>query len=634
MTEPPDEFDKPVTIETEQIAPGRREVPEGGDDEAIGVAFRQSLIGLLIISVLVGFGVGVVALSGRTQEAVRQKRTDAPQTLVADEAILPQVPFVDVTASSGIDFVHANGARGEKLLPETMGSGVAFFDADGDGDQDLLLVNASSWPGAVLANSAPSVLLLNDGSGGFTSSGWNMGPPMYGTGVACGDIDGDGDVDVFLAGLHGNRLLVNTGDGFRDATLEAGLGGTDDGWATSPAFADVDGDGDLDVFVAMYVQWSRETDIGLAFTLNGTDRAYGPPKQYAGAHSRLYRNNGDGTFTDVSESAGLYVVNSATGVPVGKALAVAPADLDHDGDIDFIVANDTTRNFLFRNRGDGTFEETGEAAGVAYDARGMSTGAMGIDVGHYRNDASLAVGIGNFANEMTGFYVDGGNGMYFSDEAVVEGIGAPTRPQLSFGLLLLDYDLDGRLDLFQTNGHLEAEISDVQPSQSYRQPAQLFWNAGSGRATSFEIVPPAMTGDLSTPIVGRGAAYADIDGDGDLDLLITQPGERPLLLRNDQQTDHHWLRIVLHDGHSGNVNGLGAWIEVTSAGVTQRRQVQPTRSYLSQVELPVTFGLGVADAIESLVVEWPDGTRQHVDVSTRVPAVDRVITIERHSEMQ
>ena len=609
---------------------GQRDVPEGGDDEAIGVAFRRSLIGLLIISVLVGLGVGVVMFSAQTQDVVKDKRADAPQSLVADVAILPSVAFTDVTAGAGVDFVHVSGAQGDKLLPETMGSGAAFFDADGDGDQDVLLVNASSWPGASPASTSRSMLLLNSGAGVFADSGWDLGPPMYGTGVACGDMDADGDVDVFIAGLHGSRLLANTGGGFQDVTADAGVGGDDDDWATSPAFADVDGDGDLDLFVPMYVQWSRDTDIALAFTLNGTDRAYGPPKQYSGSHSKLYRNDGAGVFEDVSASAGVLVSNSATGVPVGKALAVAPVDIDHDGDIDFIVANDTTRNFLLRNHGDGTFDEEGETSGIAYDAQGMSTGAMGIDVGHYRNDASLAVGIGNFANEMTGFYVDGGNGQYFSDEAMVEGIGAPTRPQLSFGLFLFDYDLDGRLDLFQTNGHLEAEISEVQPSQSYRQPAQLFWNAGTDRATGFEIVPPAMTGDLSTPIVGRGATYADIDGDGDLDVLITQPGARPLLLRNDQQTGHHWLRIALHDSTSDNVNGLGAWIELTANGVMQRRQVQPTRSYLSQVELPVTFGLGDALAVASLIVQWPDGTRQQVDV----PGIDRLLTIERHSEMQ
>lgn len=607
-----------------------RYVPEGGDDEAIGVAVRRSLIAMLCILILIGTGVGIFALMGDTQEETLAKDTAPPRVLVAEEAILPRVAFTDVTDAAGIEFTHVSGAEGEKLLPETMGSGAAFLDVDNDGDQDLLLVNGAWWPHSDKAGtSSAGVLLLNDGNGAFEDSGWPLGPSMYGTGVACGDVDGDGLVDVYLAAVGANRLLRNTGSGFEDITDSAGVGGHGTAWSTSPAFADIDSDGDLDLFVPQYIQWSRSKDIELAFTLNGTDRAYGPPKQYVGAHCQLYRNDG-GQFADISEQAGLHVVNSATGVPVGKALAVAPADLDGDGDMDFIVANDTTRNFLFRNAGDGAFEEVGEASGIAYDPRGMSTGAMGIDVGYYRNDDALAVGIGNFANEMTSFYVDAGQGLYFSDEATVEGIGAPTRPQLSFGLLFLDYDLDGRLDLFQTNGHLEEEIAQVQPNQSYHQPAQLFWNAGADRATCFEIVPPALTGDLSRPIVGRGAAYADIDGDGDLDLVITQPGDRPLLLRNEQGTGHHWLRVSLEDAQSANRSGLGAWIEVTIGGMTQRRQVQPTRSYLSQVELPVTFGLGMATGVTSLVIEWPGGERQHVQVD----GVDRHITVQRHSSMQ
>ena len=603
-----------------------RYVPEGGDDEVIGVAFRRSLLAMVIIGLMVAGGIVVFALLGGEEEQIIAKDTQAPMALVSDEAILPAVPFTDVTEAAGIDAAHISGAQGDKLLPETMGSGAAFFDADGDGDQDLLLLNGMWWPhSSRFGTGSAGTLLFNDGHGHFTDSGWSLGAPMYGTGIACGDIDGDSLIDVFLAGVHEERLLRNTGSGFQDVTAHAGLASASDRWSSSPAFADVDGDGDLDLFVPGYVQWSRDKDMSLHFTLNGTDRAYGPPKQYSGSHCRLYRNEGNGTFTDVSAASGVQISNSATGVPVGKALAVAPADLDGDGDMDFIVANDTTRNFLFRNRGDGTFEEVGEAAGVAYDARGMSTGAMGIDVAHYRNDGTLGVGIGNFANEMTSFYVDGGGGAFFSDEAAVEGIGAPTRPQLSFGLLFLDYDLDGRLDLFQTNGHLEEEISQVQPNQSYRQPAQLFWNAGNDRATCFEIVPPALTGDLSTPIVGRAATRADIDGDGDQDLLITQPGERPLLLRNDQDLDNHWLRVSLHDAAGPNVYGLGAWVELRADGRVQRRQVQPTRSYLSQVELPVTFGLGETTAVESLDVIWPDGTKQRVVVD----GVDRTMNVER-----
>ena len=396
---------------------------------------------------------------------------------------------------------------------------------------------------------------------------------------------------------------------------------------------DYDRDGDLDLFVPNYVKWSREQDIANNYTLNGTDRAYGPPKLYEGTQPVLYRNDGTGVFEDVTEAAGLLVVNPNSGFNVAKSLAVVPIDLDRDGWIDLIVANDTTRNFLYHNLGDGTFEEIGKDAGVAYNSRGLSTGCMGIDAAYYRNDDNLGIGIGNFSMEMTSFYVSGRNPLLFSDEAIIEGIGSPTRLLLSFGLFFFDYDLDGRLDLFQTNGHLEEEISEIQRSQKYRQPAQLFWNSGSDSGPTFELVPSEIAGDLVTPIVGRGAAYADIDADGDLDVIITQVGDRPLLLRNDQTLGHHWVRIVLQ-GRSPNRDAIGAWVELEAGGATQRRQVMPTRSYLSQVELPLTFGLGEADSIDSIRVIWPDGSEQVVDGPSMAIDTQHVITQESSGSPQ
>jgi hypothetical protein len=598
------------------------------DDAIIGKAFVWSMVVFGGIGVL-GLGMwAVFALQHEEAELILEKVIAPPQTLVADVSILPNVRFTDITKQAGLDTPHVSGAEGGKLLPETMGGGAAFLDVDNDGDQDLLLASGQWWPGSSYAGDpAASRLYFNDGTGQFEWAGrsWDTGRGVYATGLAVGDWDADGFVDVFLGAVGGDRLYRNTGQGFEDVTEAAGVGGDVAAWTSSPAFLDVDGDGDLDLFVPQYVKWSPEKDSDLNFTLNGTDRAYGPPKQYEGSSSTLWINEGDGTFTDASERAGLHVLNPATGVAVGKSLAVAPADLDRDGDIDLLVANDTTRNFYFRNRGDGTFEEAGVELGVAYDQRGTATGAMGIDVGHYRNDDTVGIGIGNFANEMTSFYVSEGGQAWFSDEAAIEGIGSPTRPLLSFGLFFVDYDLDGRLDLFQTNGHLEEEINEVQASQQYRQPAQLFWNAGIDVVPCFEIVPSAAVGDLDRPIVGRGAAFADIDADGDLDFVITQPGELPVLLRNDQALGHHWLRVVLRDDSSHNRNAIGAWVELESGGSTQRRQVMPTRSYLSQVELPLTFGLGDTDHVDRLTVVWPDGERQNVAIE----AVDAVLEVER-----
>ena len=314
--------------------------------------------------------------------------------------------------------------------------------------------------------------------------------------------------------------------------------------------------------------------------------------------------------------------DQATQAETGKALAVAPVDYDRDGWIDLFVANDTTRNFLYHNLGNGVFEEIGALEGIAYDRNGKATGAMGIDAAYFRNDEDLGIGIGNFANEMSSLYVTVGGQPPFADEAILEGFGPASRLALTFGLFFFDYDLDGRLDLLQANGHLDADINIVQPSQTYAQPAQLFWNCGM--ACSSRFVPVADSGDLARPMVGRGAAYADIDNDGDLDVIITQNGQRAVLFRNEQTLGHHWLRVRL-TGNGSNRNAIGAVVELSVDGVTQRRMVMPTRSYLSQSELPVTFGLGNGSAAHELHITWPDGEQQTVPV----PAVDVMMTIKQ-----
>ena len=458
----------------------------------------------------------------------------------------------------------------------------------------------------------PSPLYRNDGRGRFADVAEEVGldARLQGMGVAVGDVDGDAHQDVFLSAVGPNALYRFDGSRYRDATAEAGVAGDPEEWSTSAAFFDADRDGDLDLFVGNYVRWSRAIDLAVDYRLVGVGRAYGPPTNFEARHSYYYRNEGGGRFAERSAEAGLRALNPATGGPVGKTLGLAPADVDGDGWMDLFVANDTVQNFLFHNRGDGTFEEIGSLSGVAYGRDGNATGAMGADSGLYRDDGQLGFAVGNFSGEMTSLFVAQAGRSHYTDEAIVEGIGSPSRLSLSFGLFFFDYDLDGRLDLLQANGHLEEEIHTVQLSQHYRQPAQLFWNAGPEHRATFAAVPAETTGDLSRPIVGRGSSYADVDGDGDLDVILMQSHGAPLLLRNDQLTGHAWLRVRVEDPPGGTA--IGAWVEVTADGHLQRRQVMPTRSYLSQVERTLTFGLGPAARVESVRVTWPDGVEREL----------------------
>lgn len=579
-----------------------------GDDTVILKALKISAFALAAILVIVG-----VVFLLLQPEKVEQEAGEEPIVLPQPQDVsaeAPPVVFSDVTAASGIDFIHFNGATGEKLLPETMGPGCAFFDFDQDEDEDILLVNGMPWPGAAAGEDVPTLrLYANDGKGFFkdvtVASG--LAVKLYGMGVAVGDYDNDGKPDLFIATVNENRLFRNLGGRFEDVTDTASVAGGKSTWSSSAGFFDCDNDGDLDLFVCNYVNWSRKIDMALDYRLTGVGRAYGPPTNFEGVQPYFYLNNGDGTFTEAAEKAGFHVLNRATGKPVAKALAMIPFDFNADGNLDLFVANDTVRNFLYRNKGDGSFEEIGEEAGVAYDGTGNSTGAMGVDAGFYRDDESLGLGVGNFANEMSSFYVSEKPDLNFTDQAIGEGIGPVSRRMLSFGLFFFDYDLDGRLDLLQTNGHLEEEINKVQPSQHYRQPSQLFWNCGTSFKSCFVPVDEKTTGDLARPVVGRAAAYADIDGDGDLDCLITQTGDRPLLLRNDQEGKNGWLRLKLVGRGQGRCNrdAIGASVTLLAGGMTLRRQVMPSRSYLSQVETVLTFGLGAAKKVDEIRIRWP-----------------------------
>jgi len=584
------------------------------DDKVIGRAVKRSAIVLIVGAAIAG---GVIWMWNRKSEAPMPKVTplSVPTTANRTSADVPAAKFTDITSSSGIGFKHYNGAYGEKLLPETMGGGVGFFDFDNDGAQDLLFVNATAWPWRADTSAKPptQALYRNDGKGHFSdvTAGSGLDVSLYGMGVAFGDFDNDGRVDVFITAVGGNRLFRNLGGGkFADVTKVAGVGGAPEGWSTCAAWFDADNDGRLDLFVGNNVQWSMEIDLKVGFKIDGAKRAYGQPTSFAGTFPQLYHNDGDGTFSDVSARSGVQVKNANTGVPVAKSLGVAPVDLNGDGWMDLVVANDTVQNFVFTNSGNGTFQEIGMLSGVAFDANGQTRGAMGIDAARYRNDDALGIAIGNFANEMTALYVSQKDPSLFTDEAIPEGIGPASRLLLKFGVFFFDYDLDGRLDLLSCNGHLDEDIVKLQKSQSYAQPAQLFWNCGASKGASFAVVSTNKAGtDLFKPLVGRGSAFADLDGDGDLDAVLTQTAGSPLLLRNDQQLGHHWLRLKL-TGTKSNRDAIGAWIKVRAGSVTQSRQVMPTRSYLSQSELPVTFGLGPSDKVEAVEILWPSGRKQ------------------------
>ncbi|HIC23609.1 MAG TPA: CRTAC1 family protein [Planctomycetes bacterium] len=557
------------------------------DDEIIATAFRGSLKVFMLVALL-ALGIWWLNLPDNVTEVIEDGDQVPVHVREVDEAT-PVLPFTDISVAAGIDFTHDSGGRGEKLLPETMGSGAVFADLDGDSDPDLLLASGRPWPWTDESPTSSTVRMwINKGhySGTFieVTEQWNLHLDAYCTGMAVGDVDGDGDLDLFVAAVGEDMLLINEGSrSFRLQDSSSGVSGHKNSWSTSAAFFDADGDDDLDLFICEYVRWSRQKDIDVDYRLTGLGRAYGPPTNFEGTQCRLLLNDGSGHFEDVSRQAGIHVMSGQS--PVAKALAVIPVDINGDGAVDVMVANDTTRNFLFINRGDGTFEEAGVEAGLAYDANGSATGAMGLDISDYRNDGSVGVAVANFSAEMTGLYRSQRNDMLFLEESVNEGIGPPSRKALSFGLLFMDVDLDGRQDLIQANGHLEEEIAVVQPGQEYRQSAQLFWNRGPGNGC-FEEIPTANTGDLGIPAVGRGLAYADIDGDGDLDLILTQAGDRARLLRNDQETHHHWLRI-----DPGRLPP-GGWIELHQGDRVQRRLIGQTRSYLSQCENIITFGLG------------------------------------------
>jgi enediyne biosynthesis protein E4 len=531
-----------------------------------------------------------------------------PALLAAAGGTRPAVTFTDQTAAAGIRFRHENGAFGKKYLPETMGAGVAVLDFDGDGHPDLLFANSRAWPGRGGPRATPT-LYRNRGDGTFAdvTQAAGLGFEMYGMGVAAADYDNDGRTDVYLTGLGGNRLLHNEGGRFSDVTRAAGVAGG--GFSTGAAFFDYDNDGRLDLLVTNYVQWSEDKD--LFCTLDGRAKSYCTPESYTGDSATLYRNAGGGRFEDVTERARLRNASA-------KALGIALLDYDGDGWTDVFLANDTQPNNLYRNNRDGTFSDAAMRAGVAFSEAGVARAGMGVDAADYDGSGRPSLVIGNFANEMVALYHNEGTGL-FIDEAPTSTIGQSSLLSLTFGCFFFDYDLDGRLDIFAVNGHVADDIEAVQSRVKYAQPPHLFRNLGGGR---FEDVSAMLGEAFRRTMVGRGAAYADLDGDGDLDVVVTTNGGPARLLRNEGGNRNHWLRIRLR-GTRSNRDGIGAKVTVVAGGAKQWALVRTGSSYLSQSDLAPTFGLGAATKAH-LEVTWPSGRSEVIGEL----AADREVLIE------
>ncbi len=514
------------------------------------------------------------------------------------ESFNPGFRLVNVTSSAGIQFRHNSGAYGGKLLPETLGSGCAFLDYDRDGWQDILLINGMDWPDHKRQTSTLR-LYHNNRDGTFTDVTHKAGldVEMYGMGVAVGDYNNDGFPDILITCVGQNRLFKNSGKGtFVDVTNSSGLGHRQ-ALSTSALWFDFDRDGRLDLFVCNYVKWSPEHDVFCS--LDGKHKSYCTPEAYRGETCWLFHNRGDGTFEDVTATSGIFDSSS-------KSLGVAMLDYDQDGWPDLLVANDTQPNKLYRNAHNGTFKDVAVEAGIAFSADGKARAGMGVDAADFDNSGAAGVAITNFDNEMIGLYRALGNGTY-EDIATQAGVGLPSKTTLGFGCMFLDANLDGALDLAAANGHIDDTVRSIRGNVGYAQPPQLFLNnfVNQGKRT-FRDVTSEIGDAFGQPKVGRGLACGDFDRDGDLDILITTNNGPAYLYRNDQLAGNRSIRFHLV-GKQSNRDAIGATVRIYHEGVTQSRLVKSGSSYLSQSELPVTFGLGKRDKIERVVVQWPNG---------------------------
>ncbi|HLW85192.1 MAG TPA: CRTAC1 family protein [Candidatus Sulfotelmatobacter sp.] len=528
-----------------------------------------------------------------------------------------QVHFRDITAQAGIHFTHNNGAFGKKWLPETMGPGCAFIDYDNDGYPDIVLINGDDFPGhprhSAEAGATTLKLYHNNRDGTFSDVTRKAGlaVPMFGLGVAVGDYDNDGFDDLFVTALGQSHLFHNNGNGtFTDVTKAAGMWGPSE-FSTGAAWVDYDRDGKLDLVVANYVQWTEQTD--LYCTLDGAHKSYCTPESYKGTSLRLWHNLGGGKFEDATQKSGL-------GDPTSKSLGVAVLDYNNDGWPDLVIANDTQPNKLYLNKKDGTFEERGVPAGIGFSEDGVARAGMGVDAADYDRSGHPSVLISNFANQMVSLYHNEGNGL-FVDEAPQSEVGRATLVTLGFGCFFFDYDNDGWPDIFVADGHIEDQIERVQKRVSYAEPSHLFHNLGGGK---FQEVTAQMGAAFAAPKVARGAAYADIDNHGFLDVLVTTNAGPAYLFHNEGGSNHS-LRIKLV-GTKSNRDGIGAVVRVISGSNKdqQWKMLRSGSSYLSQSELVLTFGLGAQTKADGVEIQWPSG---QVDKLSSINA-GQTVTVE------
>ena len=536
----------------------------------------------------------------------------------------PDIRFTNVTEESGLgDFVHYNGAYGDLLLPEIMGSGVAFADVDRDGYLDIVLVTGDTWPWRNEYRPPALRIFRNERDGSFAEVTERMGLSelnAYGQGVTIADYDGDDDVDIYLTTLNENILLRNDDGIFRDVAFESGVTGGDE-WSASASFFDANRDGLLDLIVTNYVEWSREGDL---FCSNdGVTKTYCSPFSYVGLQGRFYENNGDGTFTEATDAAGFDAMR-------GKGLGVHVIDYNRDGWPDVAIANDTEPDELYENRGDGTFRETGVLAGIAVDPAGNPRAGMGITSGVLDDTGRETLIVGNFALQMISVFRYEGNGI-FSDRAVESQVGAKSLPTLTFGVALLDVELDGDLDLLAANGHIHPDAAKNEPGGAFRQPPQLFINDGGGRFSQFM---PEAGSALADSMLARGVAVGDYDRDGDPDVLLAENGGPVRLLRNDARSAERKTNGYLHltlQSRDGAVNPSGTLVRLRRGPHQQVRYTTTGSGYLSQSETAPLFGVEDNDAqIDTLAVHWPSGSVQYL---TDVP-VDGHYRLEEGRQLQ